>query len=48
MKVVMVVVNRRELKLFLSLYRYFDQINNAYQRKVCLGIIEITELDKGD
>ena len=31
----------RRLKLFLSLYRYRRKINNAYQRKVCLTIIQI-------
>ena len=37
----MVAVDRRRLKLFFSLYRYQRQINNAYQKKVCLAIIQI-------
>ena len=38
-KVNMLAVNRRRLRLNLSLYRYHSQINNAY--KVCLAIIQI-------
>ena len=40
-KVNMLAVNRRRLRLNLSLYRYHSQINNAYKRKVCLAIIQI-------
>ena len=48
-KVNMVAVDRRRLKLFLSLYRYHRKINNAYQRKVCLTIIQIIRtIGKGD
>ena len=38
---VIMVVDRKRPKLFLSLYRYRRKINNAYQRKVCLAIIQI-------
>ena len=37
----MVAADRRRLKLFFSLYRYQRQINNAYQKKVFLAIIQI-------
>ena len=40
-KVNMLAVNRRRLRLNLSLYRYHSQINNAYKKKVCLAIIQI-------
>ena len=39
-------VDRKRLTLFLSLYPYHSQINNvnnAYQGKVCLAIIQITQ-----
>ena len=38
--------DRRRLKLFLSLYRYHRQISNAYQKKVCLIIIQIIRTRK--
>ena len=34
----MMAVDRRKLKLFLSLHRYHRKVNNAYQRKVFLAI----------
>ena len=34
-------VDRKRLKLFFGLHLYQRQINNAYQKKVCLAIIQI-------
>ena len=37
----MVGVDRRRMKLFLSLYHYCHTINNVDQRNVCLAITQI-------
>ena len=39
----MVAVDRRRLKLFLSLYRHRRKTNNAYQRNVCLAITQVIQ-----
>ena len=42
----MVVVDHRRLKLFVGFYRHHRKINNAYQRNICLVIIQIIRTRK--
>ena len=42
----MAAFDRRRLKLFVGLYRYHRKINSAYQRKICLAIIQIIRTRK--